>query len=410
MRSKGRDFLIVLLFFGCCIFFMGQNFLTMRKMPADIPSLSGADRRAEAVSLPERDRVLKAERAKKERQYEEGFYKRLYFVEQYGKLQRQMGKLMLEDPQQDRRVYRGQGDRLFYGIPRRVDVTTKAQVMEDLAQYLQKRGIAFTMVSAPNRNEVLKRSLPQGMTDFSSDNRRRFLEELSARGVEVLDLQELLEMEGEEDAFYRTDTHWTNLTAQRASEVLADHFARRCPVTLPASPKYRQAVYEHSYIGSMGKRSGKHFFAEKDDYTLLLPEEETSYYYWKTEDKDRIDWEKSGSFEEVFVRKDVLDAQDEYTDRYISMMGYGTALEYIRNDKVDTGRILMIKDSFGMPLAAYLSTRVHEIYLTDVRHNDMGQSLHFLIEKLRPQQVFFVFSPPSLYYFEEMFSGYGMSQ
>lgn len=407
MKVRRRDLWTAVLFFLCCFFFLWKNeslFLQKTEQRGFLQEIwLRYDR---PVSWMQKDRELKELIAEREKLYNDHLFERLGFAERYGGLQRVLGKRMLDDPKEDMRVYRGEGERLFYAIPRRIRAAKLEEMADSIAAFagrLEEEGVDFVMVSAPNRNELLRRYLPKGTADFSRENREAFLSELAKRGVETLDLQEhFAEAEGD-SVFYRTDTHWRNIFALEAAEILAESFPR---TLLPQGRKemyYRERFYPALYIGSMGKRSGKYFFDGKDDYTLLLPDETTSYYYMKTEDPDKSEWEKRGSFEEVFLREDVLDSEDEYIDRYTAMMGYGTALEYIRNENLSRGKVLMIKDSFGMPLAAYLSTQVHELYLVDLRNAKMKERLWALIGEKRPEQVIFLYSPTSLYYFDEMF-------
>lgn len=404
MQRKKRDLLTAVLFFLCLFFFFWKNELLCAEKGKEEYFLSELYQSAlQKIPLKEKDAELKAVIARREKFYSDNLYRRLGFAEGYGKLQRRLGKQMLDDPKEDMRVYREEGGHLFYGIPRRVELQEKADSLEGFARYLRERGIDFVAVSAPNRNEMLRDYLPRGITDFSGENRRAFLEELRKRGLRTVDLHEELAGERGEEMFYRTDTHWRNRTALRAAEILGDLFPE---ALLPEGKKelrFREISYPGSYIGSMGKRSGKYFFDGKDDYSLLLPEQKSSYYYMKTENPDQPQWERRGSFEEVFVREDILGSEEEYIDRYTAMMGYGTGWEYIRNEDLREGRVLMIKDSFGMPLAAYLSLQVHEICLVDLRNPLMKDRLKALIEERNPQQVIFLYSPTSLYYFEEMF-------
>ncbi|MDO4720440.1 MAG: hypothetical protein Q4A78_07235 [Peptostreptococcaceae bacterium] len=407
MKAGKRDLWTAALFFLCCLFFLWNNqSLYMPKAQREGYGRRLFEMYGERVPMREKDRSLKKLIAEREKLYNDHLFERLGFAERYGGLQRALGKRMLDDPKEDMRVYRGEGERLFYAIPRRIKAAKLEEMADSIAAFagrLEEEGVDFVMVSAPNRNELLCSYLPKGTADFSRENREGFLSELAKRGVETLDLQERFAGAEGDSVFYRTDTHWRNAFALEAAEILAESFPR---TLLPQGRKemyYRERFYPALYIGSMGKRSGKYFFDGKDDYTLLLPDEMTSYYYMKTEDPDEREWEKRGSFEEVFLREEVLDSEDEYIDRYTAMMGYGTALEYIRNENLSRGKVLMIKDSFGMPLAAYLSTQVHELYLVDLRNAKMKERLWALIGEKRPEQVIFLYSPTSLYYFDEMF-------
>ncbi|MTM42708.1 hypothetical protein GMA50_06240, partial [Turicibacter sanguinis] len=68
----------------------------------------------------------------------------------------------------------------------------------------------------------------------------------------------------------------------------------------------------------------------------------------------------------------------------------------IKNNLYENGpKILMIKDSFMLPLAAFLSTTVGEMKLIDLRYYE-GGSLYELVPMYQPDIVLVSVSPSNL--------------
>lgn len=414
IKRKGRDLLRILLFFGLVGYFMVQNAILYGQ---EQEAKGGSDSLLKVwqdrqMTWLEKDRRLKGILSAWEKDYNDALYHRQAMVEVYGNLQRMAGKDLVDDPQSDRRVYRGKDDYLFYIIPRKVEVAYKADNLLAFANLLAKDGIGFTMISAPSRNEVEQERFPRGAVDYCAINRQAFLQELRSRQIRTLDLQEELASVRQDRSapgafFYRTDTHWVNEVALEATRVIRRYLSEQgfaLGEDTAGGRQYQAVVYPHVYLGSMGRRTGKDYAGSPDDYTLLLPRQQTALSYTKSDNQGILSGERRGSFEEVFVHHEVLTADDIYADRYTAMMGYGTPLEHIHNDNIaEEGRLVLIKDSFAMPVAAYLSEYVRDIYLVDLRNNDLAERLPELIRQISPHQVVYLFSPTCLYYYEEMF-------
>ena len=167
---------------------------------------------------------------------------------------------------------------------------------------------------------------------------------------------------------------------------------------------YKLEKFKGIYIGSMGKRVGKEYIEQKDDYTLIIPKFDTKYTYIKYDENYKVKSEKKGSFEEVFVNRWVISDKNEYTDKYITMMDYGAPYEVIVNDKIDAGvSLVIIRDSFAMPFSAYLASNVKHIYMFDTRYENIRRTLRKKIEEVSPNAVLLLCNSSSAYYFDDMF-------
>ena len=73
-----------------------------------------------------------------------------------------------------------------------------------------------------------------------------------------------------------------------------------------------------------------------------------------------------GSFEDAVLDKAYLENKDITTNRYAVYHGDNRELIFT-NNKVKGGKVLIIKDSFGIPVYSFMSLGVHEVRALDLR-------------------------------------------
>ena len=394
-------FIIFLLYFGV----MTKINIAKSDIPTKTYEMKGK-------GIFEKDAILKQKIAANDDIYNSYFFQKIGFIENYGLLQKVLGKEIVDDKLNYRRVYKGANDTLYYTVPVK-NINEKAvENISNLKHKLDLQQIPMFFVLAPNKHTINSANFPQGVLDYNTTNLDDLSKRLTEKGIDVLDLNQefFKDKKDENTSFYKTDTHWKNETAFWGYQKLVSHLANEyvynfnndAKFTSPTS--YTTMKYNETYIGSMGKRTGKKYVTKKDDYELILPTFDTNRTYKKYNDVLTEISTKSGSFEDVFVNKAVLDSKDSYEDKYTTMMGYGTPYEVIINNQIkqDT-KLLIIKDSFAMPLSAYLSNNIKTICLLDTRYENIRKNLNRMITNIKPDYVLFVCSPSSVFYFPEMF-------
>ncbi len=127
---------------------------------------------------------------------------------------------------------------------RSVKLFTKAElehwrtVLQQRRQWLERRGIFYLYVVAPNKSTIYSEYLPRAIRKVSAQSR---LDQLLATlrqdpGFPVLDLRETLRREKSRPRlFYRTDTHWTELGAYFAYRAVMDKLATAFPAASSSS-------------------------------------------------------------------------------------------------------------------------------------------------------------------------------
>lgn len=403
MQYFKKYFLVCFMLFclGLTGFLSGSN-IAKTEVKAEVET-------AKPQNLIEENAKLKGKFSQFEDMLSDKFVGKLAIVEKYGGFQRFLNKTMVDDPVTYRRVFKGDGGMLYYIIPEK-DVNDEAV----LAMKKLKEDIAVPIfcILPPNKNTQEKASLPNGVLDYSVLNENELYDRLSNIGIKTLSLSReyIKEKKSEKETFYMTDTHWRNETAfwayQRSLKFLEkEMFVKFHNADKSNSLKnYKLEKFKGIYIGSMGKRVGKEYIEQKDDYTLIIPKFDTKYTYIKYDENYKVKSEKKGSFEEVFVNRWVISDKNEYTDKYITMMDYGAPYEVIVNDKIDAGvSLVIIRDSFAMPFSAYLASNVKHIYMFDTRYENIRRTLRKKIEEVSPDAVLLLCNSSSAYYFDDMF-------
>ena len=403
MQYFKKYFLVCFMLFclGLTGFLSGSN-IAKTEVKAEVET-------AKPQNLIEENAKLKGKFSQFEDMLSDKFVGKVEIVEQYGAFQRILRKRMVDDPVTYRRVFKGDGGMLYYIIPEK-DVNDEAV----LAMKKLKEDIAVPIfcILPPNKNTQEKASLPNGVLDYSVWNENELYVRLSNFGIRTLSLSReyIKEKKSEKETFYMTDTHWRNETAfwayQRSLKFLEkEMFVKFHNADKSNSLKnYKLEKFKGIYIGSMGKRVGKEYIEQKDDYTLIIPKFDTKYTYIKYDENYKVKSEKKGSFEEVFVNRWVISDKNEYTDKYITMMDYGAPYEVIVNDKIDAGvSLVIIRDSFAMPFSAYLASNVKHIYMFDTRYENIRRTLRKKIEEVSPDAVLLLCNSSSAYYFDDMF-------
>lgn len=372
---------------------------------AELPNLS------QAQNYKEADARMKGYVFELEEDYNTNLFQRMEKVREYGRLSAKTGKKVLDDVQAQRSVIRGDKGLLYYAISTPVDTTPYLLSFQRLHDFLDKKGIYFAYVQAPYKHMKNSSTFPKGVVDYGNEIATEFAQGLKREGIPVLDLNEVFASEGrrEEDLFFKTDTHWKIPTAfygyqktvaflQKEGVVLED--AKRTA----DRANYKLKRWEKVYIGSHGKRAGEGYYEGKDDLEVLLPTFKTDLQYRKYNREGKLIKERKGSFEDSFMFYGYLNSKDKYQDKYVVYMDWGASEDLIYNRRAKKGKkLLLIKDSFAMPLAGFLSLNFEETVLLDIRDENRPQSIEAYVEEHDFDAVLFVASPTSMSYHPEMF-------
>lgn len=227
--------------------------------------------------------------------------------------------------------------------------------IQRLYQNQNDQGKSFLFVLAPSNMYQQETLLPTGYHDSSNERINYLLDLLKANNIPCLDLREEMyndEIENSE-AFFVTDHHWTPQTGFWAYTKILGKLSDLGAIS-PVNDSYTNTdnfsftVFEDSFLGSSGKRTGR-FFAGVDDFCVISPNFDTSIS--ATVESAGINlqgrWEevayKGGSMEQFLLNPDY------FNDNPYGRYGQGDRdLTQWRNESApEDKRFLLIGDSFG---------------------------------------------------------------
>lgn len=237
--------------------------------------------------------------------------------------------------------------------------------------------------------------MPIGITDYANSNTDTFMEELEVADIDTIDLRNNMDIEHLDYStmFYNTDHHWRTETAFWAVGEVVNYLKETTGIDLDPNnfytnlKNYTSVLYEDSFLGSQGRRVGK-YYGGVDDYTLILPDYETNYTV--TINKSNNSTTTEGTFEEAIVKYHLLNTEDIFTNRYAAYWGADFPEVIVENRLADKDfKVLILKDSFGLPFSAFLSTMVSETRLLDTRYYD-GDVAQY-VKEYNPDLVLYVY-------------------
>jgi len=295
-------------------------------------------------------------------------YKREDYIDFYGWVQKYLGKRVMVDIGYGE-LYKTKYGQITYAVPKQ-DVSEELESIYQLKKELDNYDIPLLYVQAPFKLTPEEQQLPENVKDYANENADRFLKGLDAAKIDYLDLRENYWSKGmtQNQLFFNTDHHWTINGAFQSYQEIVDtlngEYGFRIDERYTDLNNFNQEVFQDYYLGSMGRRVGEPY-AGIDDFTLITPKFETNYTVYERDYGAEKIFE--GDFREAVLTKAYLaEGTPPETNRYAVYHGDNAELQFV-NHKVQRSKILLIKDSFGLPIYSFLSTGVNEVTALDVR-------------------------------------------
>lgn len=276
-----------------------------------------------------------------------------------------------------------------------VDTTPYVEEIANLKGVLDELDTPLLYVQTPLKTIDGYTEMPDGITDYANANTDTFLENLKEVGVDTIDLRQNIKEQDLDlsDLFYTTDHHWKTQTAFWAVGEVTDYLKENTGINLDPegfytnSDNYESILYEQNFLGSQGRRVGK-YYGGVDDYTLMLPNYDTDYTV--TINKSNSSSVAEGSFKEAIVKENLLNPTDIFTNRYAAYFGADFPEVIIQNHSSENDmKVLIFKDSFGLPFSAFLSTMVGETRMLDTRY--YNGDIEEYVKEYQPDLVLYVY-------------------
>lgn len=320
--------------------------------------------------------------------YNDGFYGKYAFINVNGLVHRLLNQRSMND------VVKLDNGYLTEVVP---SVDVSAQTAETIRLYegLAGQGVDFLYVQTPYKISKYASCLPVGVEDSSNSNADALLAGLTGAGVPALDLREWFYEEGidQYSLFFKTDHHWTPEAAFTAFTQIIKTMEADWGITVDSfytDPEhYETRTYEDWFLGSRGKRVGL-YYGGVDDISVLYPSFETQMSLNVPSEEIF----RSGSFQEVIFDYANIEEKD-YFEKNPYHVYIGDEYPFVRHSNPSAPcekKLLIVKDSFVLPVQAYLSLCFTQVDVIDLRLYE-EKSLYEYIEETGPDMVLVMYNP-----------------
>lgn len=290
------------------------------------------------------------------------------------------------------------GDDMLGETLAELDMTPLADGIAGFSGYLGAREIPFLYLQLPCKESLDGKSLPLGVSSYGNRNADQLLSRLSSAQVETVDLRPLLSRTPEmlEQYFYKTDHHWNSDGAFVAFQELLKRLHESFPesgidLAYAQPEQWERHSIDDWLLGSWGKRVGI-FFGGTDPLIWHTPNFETEMSCAIP----KYGWLYRGDFAAANIRAEYIEEKDYFgASAYCVYIGGDYPLVQHRNPGAPSPlKVLLIKDSFSLPLEAYLSTVFQEIDVIDPRQWIFAEcSVAEYAERTEPDLVILAMNP-----------------
>ena len=282
-------------------------------------------------------------------------------------------------------------DKYFaFTINRKQNFEEEAKRVVEFSKDLEKNGIKFCSVTYPSKFSKFKPDFPPGIVDYSNNNVDTYLNVLKKNNVNCLDLRENANQQFKEHLplFFRTDHHWKPETAFWASgeilKYLNKTFNMEFNYSLLSKDNFKFTTYPNMFLGSHGKKVTL-ALTSPEDITIIEPNFETNF---ETSGLDRVEL-KRGSYSDVLLNYNELFYDNPYEgDAYNT---YSSPLYIVNLSQNAKHKILIIRDSFSIPVVPFLATAAKETIQLDIRWENKF-SVEKYILNLKPDVVLLAYA------------------
>lgn len=317
-------------------------------------------------------------------------------ISAYGLIQKFEGKNIVEDASRDKTVLLGDDGKLYFrgGVTDELNAGAEIGMQENvnrlnkLNDFCHSNDVNLLYVIAPHKYSGANVSLPESRKDYTQDT-YTFSKMLSKAGIENINLMaELLDAGRYNDAFFITDHHWNIKTAfwgfGKICEKMNSAFESGINAKLYSADSYEIITYPNCYLGSMGVRVGR-FYAGMDDIDAISPLFETRLSISFESKTLKTENKRTGDFKETVFA--------DNAPGYHMYITSDNSLVYVDNELIDNNnKTLIIKDSFGVPVSAWMACCFDELWIMDLRYAQ-NETVKDFIDNHEIDNVIILYNP-----------------
>ncbi len=249
-------------------------------------------------------------------------------------------------------------DRYIVGYSPYSDTEYETEQMKRLKAYLDEKDTGLIYVNLPVKytdDAVFVKEF--GRESYRNRNADLLLQNLSDAGIPTLDMRAEAAKDGlnVKELFYRTDHHWTVpagfWAAGKIAGALNQYAGFSVDLSLYDKENYTFTTIPECWVGEQGVMVSPVYIGY-DDYTYVVPNFPTSFLF-KLQNQH-------GDFSK-FVAMETIEAAK--TEKDFFGMHYAYSKPEVSNDLVDSGKVLLVCDSYANAYMAFLALGISE---TDV--------------------------------------------
>ena len=275
------------------------------------------------------------------------------------------------------------------------DVSAAAERLKASSDWLAERNIPLIYVQAPSKMTVSDEPAMPGIPNHTYAKNKTFRSKAEKLGIEYISASDWLSGGGSDSDFYKTDHHWTTeacyevaagicsyLNDKHGFEIAEDIFRR---------DSYIFDTHSKAFLGAEGRRTGI-WYAGLDDFTEIVPEFDTDFDVTIIDKEDGTS-ERKGPFEEAVMDKSKdIDHYSFEDSAYYEYWGGDYGRIHVENNKLKDGKkVLIFKDSYGVPVTAFLTNAFSSMDIIDVRYYNDDKSIKSIIEEEKPEAVIYIY-------------------
>ncbi|AAK79532.1 hypothetical protein BJV85_002431 [Clostridium acetobutylicum] len=388
----GKKFITSIIFIIFLISFSAENLIVSYK-----PLIEAYNNQKKA-SASVKDTISSVQYA-----MEDNVWMKYKFVDTYSYVQR----LMFKNEESNFEVVKDKDGILHYTYfaDQANPVYELARRTEAFKNGIKGKNVKFAYIMPPDKYIAGKTQFPTGIPyNYVNETTDKFLDILKEKNIDTIDLRKNLDKSGipADKLFYRTDHHWQIPTVFWEFGQLVNTFDKKYSLNLDPNNfytdknNYNFITYKDAFAGSMARKTGITYSGD-DDFILAYPKFKTSYnYYSKT---GKLIFNMNGRFEEVLLTTSPFSSKykeyDTEGDKYSMYLLGNQGITHITNKNNPNGpKMLFVKDSLTVPLAAFLSTVCSDVYLVDPRY--YSGSIPKFVNSVKVNYVFISYSPQDL--------------
>lgn len=269
----------------------------------------------------------------------------------------------------------------------------------------------------PNGTKVLFFVTPgkyvRGVTDFRTgmpvNDPNHIVDEmlfyLNRYGVETVDGRKYIPNDALslQDAFFKTDHHWTIPAAFAATQVLVGQIEEKFGEDLDPEDyyldpaQYEKVVYRKGMLGSMGRKTGANF-SGLEDFEAFWPKFENHYDRYCMGVTDQTQHFRGTTAEALMDTDVLLKSDDIYSDSQYSLYlnGLRPYERIVNEDNPDGCRIFAVRDSYFSPMMVFLAPMcgqidaiwsLEESHMLDIESYVKENEFDYIIMEIYPYNI-----------------------